>query len=208
MLNNIVENSTDNRIIKNSGIILSFLLVILIYRLAFFSALDNRYYDYIQTLLKDSHKPLPIIVDIDEKSLNTIGQWPWPRYRIAQILENLYLEGASSVSLDIIFAEPDRSSLVEINNDLTDSFNYSLNLSDVPEEYHDNDKALAKICSMGKTIVSYKFHSSQAETGSNYLYPIDATLIQHAKTSDRKFQPFSGKNVSGPIKVLADSSVH
>src|SRR3974390_1836406 len=51
-----------------------------------------------------------VIVDIDEKSLKTIGQWPWPRTRIADLVTRLTQMGALVIAFDIVFAEPDRLS--------------------------------------------------------------------------------------------------
>jgi adenylate cyclase len=48
------------------------------------------------------------IVDIDEKSLAKLGQWPWPRTRIADMVANLTKLGAVAIGFDIMFAEPDR----------------------------------------------------------------------------------------------------
>ncbi len=48
------------------------------------------------------------IVDIDEKSLAKLGQWPWPRTRIADLVANLTKLGAVVIAFDIVFAEPDR----------------------------------------------------------------------------------------------------
>ena len=50
------------------------------------------------------------IVDIDEKSLADprLGQWPWPRTRIADIITNLTRLGAVVIAFDAVFAEPDR----------------------------------------------------------------------------------------------------
>ena len=50
------------------------------------------------------------IVDIDEKSLADprLGQWPWPRTRIADIVNNLTRMGAVVIAFDVVFAEPDR----------------------------------------------------------------------------------------------------
>ena len=48
------------------------------------------------------------IVDIDEKSLTKLGQWPWPRTRIADMIVNLTRLGAVAIGFDIVFAEPDR----------------------------------------------------------------------------------------------------
>jgi adenylate cyclase len=52
-------------------------------------------------------KPV-VIVDIDEKSLAKLGQWPWPRTRIADLVTNLTRLGAVVIAFDILFAEPDR----------------------------------------------------------------------------------------------------
>ena len=50
------------------------------------------------------------IVDIDEKSLADprLGQWPWPRTRIADIIGNLTRLGAVVIAFDAVFSEPDR----------------------------------------------------------------------------------------------------
>jgi adenylate cyclase len=48
------------------------------------------------------------IVDIDEKSLAKLGQWPWPRTRIADMVANLTRLGAVAIGFDVIFSEPDR----------------------------------------------------------------------------------------------------
>ncbi len=50
------------------------------------------------------------IVDIDDKSLATIGQWPWRRSVVAQLVDRLAAAGAAVVAFDIDFAEPDRTS--------------------------------------------------------------------------------------------------
>jgi adenylate cyclase len=51
-----------------------------------------------------------VIVDIDEKSLQKLGQWPWPRTRVADLVTHLTKLGALVVAFDVVFAEPDRLS--------------------------------------------------------------------------------------------------
>ena len=51
-----------------------------------------------------------VIVDIDEKSLSELGQWPWPRTVVADLVAALRDQGAAVVGFDAIFAEPDRTS--------------------------------------------------------------------------------------------------
>ena len=51
-----------------------------------------------------------VIVDIDEKSLKELGQWPWPRHVLADLVVKLNKLGAAVIGFDIIFPEEDRSS--------------------------------------------------------------------------------------------------
>ena len=51
-----------------------------------------------------------VIVDIDEKSLARIGQWPWSRDTVARLVEQISRQGAKVIGLDMMFIEPDRTS--------------------------------------------------------------------------------------------------
>jgi len=67
------------------------------------------------TYVNVAPRPLPAalpvrIVDIDEASLARVGQWPWPRTRLGEIIDRLKEAGARTVTLDMILAEPDRLS--------------------------------------------------------------------------------------------------
>jgi CHASE2 domain-containing sensor protein len=50
------------------------------------------------------------LVTIDEKSLDELGRWPWPRVRIAQLLDALVKCDGKVVGFDIVWAEPDEDS--------------------------------------------------------------------------------------------------
>ncbi|HEY9101050.1 adenylate/guanylate cyclase domain-containing protein [Chitinimonas sp.] len=55
--------------------------------------------------------PRTVIVDVDEKSLAEVGQWPWPRKTVAQLVTRLTQDyKAAAVGFDIVFAERDVSS--------------------------------------------------------------------------------------------------
>lgn len=51
-----------------------------------------------------------VIVAIDEDSLARIGQWPWPRDTMAQLVTRLAARKPAAIGVDILFAEPDRVS--------------------------------------------------------------------------------------------------
>jgi adenylate cyclase len=70
-----------------------------------------RAFDFFQVLRPRPEKARPvIIVDIDEASLKAIGQWPWPRTIVADLITKITQAGAIATGFDIIFAEPDRMS--------------------------------------------------------------------------------------------------
>jgi adenylate cyclase len=84
--------------------------------------LRARTFDLYQTL-----KPRPspaerpvVVVDLDEASLAEIGQWPWPRTIVAQMVDNLTVAGAAVIGFDIVFAEPDRLSPAMMAESLPD----------------------------------------------------------------------------------------
>ncbi|MFQ5467792.1 MAG: CHASE2 domain-containing protein, partial [Kiloniellaceae bacterium] len=51
-----------------------------------------------------------VIVDIDEESLEKLGQWPWSRTIIADMVDRIQGAGAAALGFDVVFAEPDRMS--------------------------------------------------------------------------------------------------
>src|SRR5688500_4601640 len=44
------------------------------------------------------------VIDIDEKALAELGQWPWPRDRLATIADRLTELGAAAIGFDVLFA--------------------------------------------------------------------------------------------------------
>lgn len=68
-------------------------------------------FDQYQRVHPRVYQPAPVrIIDIDEESLAKVGQWPWPRSRIAELVERLRKAGVAAVGFDVLFAEPDRTS--------------------------------------------------------------------------------------------------
>ena len=73
-------------------------------------------FDTYQRLAPQAYDPdLPVrIVDIDEVSLAKLGQWPWPRTVMRDLVDRLGAAGAAVVAFDVQFAEADRTSLEQI----------------------------------------------------------------------------------------------
>ncbi|QTN30709.1 adenylate/guanylate cyclase domain-containing protein [Rhodoferax sp. AJA081-3] len=67
-------------------------------------------FDQLQRWHPRPYTPVPVrVVDIDEAALQAYGQWPWPRTRVAELVERLHGAGASAIALDVLLSEPDRN---------------------------------------------------------------------------------------------------
>jgi adenylate cyclase len=70
-----------------------------------------RVFDFYQTLKpRDAQARPVVIVDIDEASMRSLGQWPWPRTVVADLVARLRAYGSVAIGFDVIFAEADRLS--------------------------------------------------------------------------------------------------
>ena len=102
--------ASSRRIVLLCGLAAATLTVAFaVYRPAFLAQMDDRAYDTLARSASVAPADARIaIVDVDERSLSAIGQWPWRRDLIAQLITRVRELGASVVALDVIFAEPDR----------------------------------------------------------------------------------------------------
>ena len=78
---------------------------------AFTSGLRAAWFDACQTFSPRTPKSAPaVIVEIDQKSLKAIGQWPWPRSVMAELVEATHRHKPAALALDIVMPEVDASS--------------------------------------------------------------------------------------------------
>ncbi len=82
-----------------------------IYQPLLINQAELRLYDFMLAgRIQPPQSPVPVLVGIDEESLQAYGQWPWPRYRLARLVRKLHELGAAVVVLDFLMPEPDRTS--------------------------------------------------------------------------------------------------
>src|SRR5437879_10100307 len=67
----------------------------------------------VQPLPVDTGAPVTV-VDIDRRSIEALGSWPWPRERLAQLIEAVAAENPAAAAVDILFAQPDIRSPAEL----------------------------------------------------------------------------------------------
>lgn len=80
--------------------------------IGFAQTLDNIIYDTkLRAVMSQTLDSRIVIVDIDEKSLSEIGQWPWSRNKLADLTNELFEhQHIALLGFDLVFAEEDASS--------------------------------------------------------------------------------------------------
>lgn len=106
--------------------------------------IDHKIYDTIMKAQKESDlSSVPIIIDLDEESLEAFGQWPWPRFLIAELMYRLLGNGVQAVGLDMMLVEQDRASPKRLREDVKFFMGLDIEFKGLPEELYDYDQLMA-----------------------------------------------------------------
>ncbi|MCK4440534.1 MAG: CHASE2 domain-containing protein, partial [Sulfurovaceae bacterium] len=94
-----------------------------------------------------------VIVDIDEKSIESLGQWPWSRVIDAQLINKIELGSPSAIGINIIFPEIDKTSPIFIHKFYKTFFDVDINFDNLPKLLKDNDKLLIRAIDSSNVVV-------------------------------------------------------
>ncbi len=121
--------------------------------------LRHQGFDQYQRWQPRTYEAMPVrIVDIDEASLEKIGQWPWPRDKLAQLVEQLGAKGAAAIGFDVVFAEPDRTSPSRVSAQWALSPAQARSLKALP----DNDDTFAQAIAAHNVVLGFALRSDAA----------------------------------------------
>ncbi len=171
--------------------------------LTFFQRLELKAYDF-KVFLRGT-RPVSdrvVIVAIDESSLKREGRWPWPRTRLAKLVDRLSQSGAAVIGLDLLFPEKDiyvpfdevKSELVKL--DLTGM--NSKKLVSWLEQVGDSDAKFANaIRRSERTVLAYFVYTTaeQAAEGSAAMMGpkefelLDFSQYSMVQSSDHSITP-------------------
>ncbi len=193
------------------------LLVALLYLKSplYLDYMDNKIYDIqMQSHHKSEQTGIPIVVDIDEASLKEFGQWPWPRYRLSQLMEKMQQSGIAATGLDILFAEPDRTSLSNINQSMKTYFEqrtgekYNIIAGKLPKEVMDNDLSFARTLSQGNFVLGYSFDFSEEKNtdSSSLIRPLNPIVVESPGAKKLSECLKAAPNVIEPLAVLTQNA--
>ena len=192
-----------------------------------FKTFEVATYDF-RTKLRSASVASPIvIIDIDDKSIEEIGAWPWPRTKLAQLIDTLSEYKTSVIALDLLFSKPSpdaarkeiTSLITKLSKDLKEkrkaiSKKKKRKVADSTSE----TRALIKKLKQLKTNLNFDMSlSSSLKAAHNVVLPMYFYLNKVDDTNQGMFSSllsqlyqgslgknnYIGKNVKGPIKLLA-----
>lgn len=136
--------------------------------------LQLRVFDELQRLSPRPYQEVPVrIVDIDDATLERVGQWPWPRTLVAELVRDLFDDGASVVAFDAVFAEPDRTSPMRALAGLS-GLSLTPKLRQEIEQLPDHDEILAQAFADGHVVTGFVFTNDpggrQPEAKAGFSY--------------------------------------
>ena len=160
-------------------------------------SIDNRLRDFMFNIRGEIEPKSDsvVIIDIDEKSLKTLGQWPWSRDVLSKILYNLNDAKVAIIGFDIVFAEEDRTSPHKIFKKL-----------DIQKENLPNfDLEFAQAIANTPTILGYQFEFADKEFILKSAPAIQTIFIEKNKNIEENFL-IKAKGTILNIPILQDSS--
>ena len=159
---------------------------------------DNRLRDYMFILrgeVPDSGNV--VIIDLDDKSLKEIGQWPWGRDTVSKMLVNLTDAGVGLIAFDVVFAEEDRSNPVKVIKKLNIQTN---------QEVPDYDYIFAATVAQTPTILGYQFQLSKDNFIEKKAPDIPAIFIEKNRTQENSDMVINAYGTILNIPLVQDNA--
>jgi len=174
----------------------------------FLTRLEYVIYDQRLSIMPKAEKPADnkiVIVDLDERSLQAEGQFPWNRIKVGQLTEKLRDYGALVVGFDITFPEPDRNIrdlLAPIDLEKLDS-SFTSTLEEI-EPIIDSDQYFARVMQSGIDVVLAINFNPQSTAAYNDLPPsiLDISEAQAERITVQDMRGFTGN-----ISILQDAAL-
>lgn len=88
------------------ALLTALILIGMLFSLTPWEHLETKHYDYWAHHFRSPQDQPVVIVAIDEKSIRELGDWPWPRSRMAEMVRYLTTQGAASMGICQLYTQP------------------------------------------------------------------------------------------------------
>lgn len=169
--------------------------------------LENLAYDTrLKTTMPGGVDRRIVIIDIDEKSLAEEGRWPWPRNRVAQLIDILFDRyEIGLLGMDVVWAEPDESSGLNTleklaTEKLSDNIAFHMAL-DMIRPSLQRDRIFSESLKNRPIVLSYYFDTEGSENTTGKL---PEPVFNKNDFSNRKVTPISASGYGANLDIFQD----
>ncbi len=183
------------------------------FRVGFIDQMENLAYDaHLRFTMPSTLDESVVIVDIDEVSLTAEGRWPWPRDKLARLVQNLFEEyEVRLVGFDIVFAEADESSGLKVleelaNNELLGNQEFISQLQIIRPEL-DYDGIFAEAIQKYDVILGYYFNIGSSEFDTPRTGSLPEPVFEKSVFQGKNVKFLTATGYGGNIQALSTSSL-
>ncbi len=158
------------------------------YSTHFIKKIDYTFYDFLTIFINKKNivqksNASTVIVDIDERSLEYFGQWPWPRIIDAELINKINSMYPSAIAINILFPELDRTSPKAIEDFYNKFFDLKVNFSSSSLIIKDNDDFLTKAVKSANGVLSIYFSNYSNSSKNCEELSYKNNLLSYISTS-------------------------
>ena len=151
-----------------------------------------------------------VIIDIDESSQQQLGQWPWPRKTLAQIVDRLFDDyGIRVLGLDVLFAEAEETSAKRLLDELASESASPDVIAELQAlaEAADGNLAFAESLIARDVVTGFVFMDSvsDGQPGASGSLPLPVIASQELTAVDVPFVRAAG--YTGSLQALQDNAI-
>lgn len=175
----------------------------------FLKGIDNFFYD---AMVRTFPHPMPtmprvIVVDIDNESIKKVGRWPWPRDKIAELLNNLSEAGVVVTAFDIVFSQSEdnlaKSLLSKINPNLLKNSHFRQEIENLAPQI-DNDQKFAAQLAKNEAVLGFLLHDQSNLLIGKLPPPLLNNKGEVIDAANLTVPSFSGYSAILPLFAEAD----
>ncbi len=196
-----------SRLIIATGVLLTVVLVAIALQQPYaLEELESMGYDLM--LRERPDKPISkeiVIINIDDKTLEEVGQWPWPRYRFARLLRKLVEADVRGVGIDFIFAEPDNTSIDQIQKDVTKELGIEIDVAHINAKLRDNDFIMAEALAPPRIVSGIWFAFDPPNSNTPMEVPLPSIVTRNELGAPEMLTVPEATKATLPTKMLLKS---
>lgn len=180
---------------------------------AFIHQNDGRIYDQIIHFNWHSHSKIPhvVIIDIDNASVQKEGRWPWPRDKMAELINHLKEAGVVTIAMDIVMSEPEinyalglKKKIEQLPNQPSIDKKQIISALNSIAPQTDNDETFKNSLLDHNIVLGYLFHHDEKIKKGALPEPINYQSAEHLDLNKTHLTHFLGYN--GSLDLFLNAS--